>query len=324
MNSQPVFWGRRGLAACLLLPLAWLFQGLSSLRRLAYRQGLLSRTRLPVPVVVVGNISVGGTGKTPFIAWLARYLRHQGWRPGIVARGYGGRAGEWPQMVESGSDPEQVGDEPVMLAAATGCPLAVGPDRPAAARMLLERGCDIILSDDGLQHYALERDFEIVLIDGERGLGNRFLLPAGPLRESAARLKSVDLVLQTGGGSEKWPVMRLRPVALVNLADPQRTGNLQDFVGRPLVAVAGIGNPVRFFQTLRAAGLDPIERPFPDHHRFRVEDLDIDPDQHLIMTEKDAVKCRNLACDRHWYLRVEAELPEIVVQVLNQYLRGVN
>jgi tetraacyldisaccharide 4'-kinase len=296
----------------LLLPLAGVYCLLSLVRRLTYRCRLARTHRLSVPVIVVGNITVGGTGKTPLVIWLARYLRELGYHPGIVSRGYGGRSPSWPVAVDADSDPAMVGDEPVLLARHSECPVCVGPDRVRAARQLLrEQPCDVLLSDDGLQHLRMERDIEIAVVDGERRLGNGLCLPAGPLREPARRLRRVDLVVVNGGRPEPGEfVMTLRDQALVRLSDGS-TRPADSVRGETVHAVAGIGSPQRFFSQLERLGAHVIRHAFPDHHPFVATDLDFASDgRSLIMTEKDAVKCRSFADERCWYLAVAAE-PEM-------------
>jgi tetraacyldisaccharide 4'-kinase len=300
-------WQTRNVAAWALTPLSLVFSTIRGLRRLGYATGIARRHRFPVPVVVVGNITVGGTGKTPLVIWLARHLQRQGWRPGLVARGYGGRAARWPQQVRSDSDVHTVGDEAVLLATATGCPMCVGPDRPAAvAALLAHTDVDIVISDDGLQHYALARDLEIAVVDGERRFGNGLPLPAGPLREPLSRLKRVDLVVVNGEAADGAFAMtfvrpRLRHLHRA-LARP-----LDSLAGSRVHAVAGIGNPARFFDLLRAHGMDPVEHALPDHHRFSAGDLRFDDDLPILMTAKDAVKCTRFPCDDCWVVEVDAE-----------------
>ncbi|WP_297527037.1 tetraacyldisaccharide 4'-kinase [Thiohalobacter sp.] len=316
-------WYGRSPAALWLLPLAWLFCALVTVRRRLYRRGLLRVQRLPVPVIVVGNITVGGTGKTPLVAWLARRLREAGFRPGLIARGHGGGARTWPQQVRGDSDPRVVGDEPVLLARLTGCPMAVGPDRVEAARQLLAHSdCDILLSDDGLQHYRLGRDLEIAVLDGVRRLGNGFCLPAGPLREPAARLREVDFVVTQGLAGRGEYRLKLRPVALVSLVDPARRESLEAWRGRRVHALAGIGHPQRFFELLRRSGLEVVEYPFPDHHPFTQEDrADVADGDPVVMTAKDAVKWARFAGEGDWYLEVEAEVDERLWPLLEKRLR---
>ncbi len=303
------YWYSRSLWLLLLTPLSGLFRFLVWLRRRAYWVGLLRSHRIPLPVIVVGNITAGGTGKTPLVAWLVIHLRERGYTPGIVARGYGGRARSWPQQVRPDSDPGIVGDEAVLLAQLTGCPMAVAPDRVAAAMALVKHSdCDVLISDDGLQHYAMQRDIEIAVIDGVRRFGTGFMMPAGPLREPVSRLREVDLVVVNGlGGTGEFP-MKLKAGVLHNLRDDGNTCTLEEFRNRKVHAVAGIGNPERFFMSLRPQLRQLETHAFPDHHRFRQSDLLFDDDAPVLMTAKDAVKCRRFASGREWYLPVHAEL----------------
>lgn len=317
-------WYRRHPARWLLW-LLWLlsvlYGALVALRCRLYRHGILKSERLPVPVIVVGNISVGGTGKTPLVITLVEQLRARGWKPGIVTRGYGGHSAIWPRAVHADSDPAEVGDEPVLLAQSLKCPIVAAPDRVAAARQLLAgRNVDIIVADDGLQHYRLQRDIEIVVIDGQRGLGNGLLLPAGPLREPPARLRSVDLVLSNGGSDVLN--MELAPQPAIRL-DGAVSRPLTEFAGRTVHAVAGIGHPARFFELLRNAGLRIEAHPFPDHHAYRLEDLRFPDNNEVIMTAKDAVKCRHFAARNHWYLPVVARLSPAAQTRLDQLLQDL-
>ena len=297
------------LVAVLLWPLGLLFGAVARARRFLYQSGILKSVGLGVPVVVVGNISVGGTGKTPLVARLVELLREAGYRPGVVGRGYGGRSAQWPRAVLIDSDPEQVGDEPVLLARRCRCPVVVGPDRVAAARLLSETyGCNVIVSDDGLQHYRLRRDIEIAVVDGFRRLGNAACLPAGPLREPPSRLREVDFVVGNGAARGREYLMSLRGATAHNLRDPCITATLAGFRQSTVHAVAGIGDPWRFFDHLRHARLRLIEHPFPDHHPFRAEDLRFREDLPVLMTEKDAVKCRAIGPENGWYVPVSARL----------------
>jgi len=324
---ERVWYGRR-LAALPLLPLAGLFWLVATLRRAAYRSGLLAVERLPVPVVVIGNLTVGGAGKTPLVIWLAHRLRDRGLRPGILSRGYGGTARVFPALVTAETDPTLVGDEPALLARRTGCPVVVDPDRARGGRWLLEQhACDLLIADDGLQHYRLARDLEIAVVDGERRLGNGLPLPAGPLREGPGRLRTVDLVVCNGGTPAPGEhAMTLRPGDLESLGHPPRRARLSDWRGERVHAVAGIGNPERFFAMLRGLGLvvDPL--PFPDHHRYTAADIEPPGDRPVLMTEKDAVKCRAFAAPRHWVVPVDAEPdPRFVARVdsrLSELLDG--
>jgi len=321
VKAPDFFWKPRHPVALLLWPLSLLFGVVSAIRRFAYRAGVLTVHRIGVPVVVVGNISVGGTGKTPLVVWLANHLQRNGLRPGIVTRGYGGRARNWPQQVRGDSDAAVVGDEAVLLARRTGCPVSAGPDRVATARALLQyHDCDLIISDDGLQHYALGRDLEIAVIDGTRRLGNRFLLPAGPLRERAGRLATVDLVLVNGPGGRGEHSSRVRAEQVIGLRTAERR-LLRDFDGIRVHGVAGVGNPDRFFRLLAEAGLDVVPHPFPDHHRFVSDDLAFDDDDPVLMTEKDAVKCEPFARAHHWYVTIGLQPEAAFIHRLNDAVR---
>ena len=322
MDASSLWYGRNPLSL-LLLPLSWIYCALMRWRRFAYRAGWFHSRRLPVPVIVVGNISVGGTGKTPLVLRLSQLLREHGWTPGILTRGYGGKATDWPQEVRSDSDPDLIGDEPLLLARRSGCLVVAGPDRVKAGQLAIARGgCDILLTDDGLQHYRLQRDLELALIDGDRRFGNGRCLPAGPLREPRSRLKSVDLIVCKNGSPAELN-MRLVPGVAVNLRQPGFTRPLADFRGQRVCAVAGIGNPVRFFRLLADAGLDIEARPYPDHHRFTAADAALWPDGPVIMTEKDAVKCASFAGDRHWYLPVDALLDDALTDRFLSKLAGL-
>jgi tetraacyldisaccharide 4'-kinase len=275
-----------------------------------------------MPVIVVGNLTVGGTGKTPLVLWLAHDLGKRGRRPGIALRGYrrqaAAPAGEgWSAgsaavcRVPAGGDPNRYGDEAVLLAERTRFPVMVGRDRVAAVRSLIEDcGCDLVLTDDGLQHYRLRRQLEILVVDGERGFGNGRCLPAGPLREPLDRQRQVDLLIENGGGAKGSAFrMHIEPADAVNLVDPSLRRPLVDFVGQPVTAVAGIGNPQRFFSMLLGFGLAVVARPYPDHYQFSAADLRDWPDGPVLMTEKDAVKCRAFAAAGYWYVPVTA-VPE--------------
>ncbi len=298
-------WQGRSPLILLLMPLSWIYRLAAEVRNRLYDLRLLASRRLPVPVIVVGNITVGGTGKTPLVVWLSLFLQRAGYRPGIISRGYGGRAAVWPQVLAPNSDPEEVGDEPVLIARRAGCPVVVGPDRVAAARTLLAaHRCDVVISDDGLQHQRLARDIEIVVIDGQRRFGNGLLLPAGPLREPVSRLQRADVLITQGAAHAGERSMELRDTGLRNLASGKACAP-SEFAGKTVHAVAGIGNPGGFFARLRGLGLEVREHPFPDHYRFRPEDLRFGDDAPVIMTEKDAVKCERFARSDYWFLEVE-------------------
>jgi tetraacyldisaccharide 4'-kinase len=255
-------------------------------------------------VIVVGNLTVGGTGKTPLVCWLAEQLTERGFRPGLVTRGYGGSS-RAARLVQSDESPDVVGDEAVLLARRTRAPIAIGRDRPAAAQLLINAGCDVILSDDGLQHYALSRDCEIVVVDGDRRFGNGRLVPAGPLREAPSRLKGADAVVVNGGELQRDGALHMRLLATSAVAMKYGTIKpLREFSGQPVHAVAAIGNPQRFFAMLRAVGIRIIEHPLPDHARLNLEDISFPDDLAVLMTEKDAVKCREIAGPHHWFVPV--------------------
>ncbi|HEU0225027.1 MAG TPA: tetraacyldisaccharide 4'-kinase [Steroidobacteraceae bacterium] len=291
-----------------LAPLSWLFGAAAGLRRQAYARGWLPRYRASRPVVVVGNLTVGGTGKTPFTAWLARQLGARGFCVGVALRGYRGAASE-ARRLGPGESSASAGDEAVLLAR-RGLPVAVAARRADAVR-LLEPDCELILCDDGLQHYALARDFEIAVVDGGRGLGNGRLLPAGPLREPAARLDEVDAVVVNGAGYARNEAlgMDLEPVAVVSLDGRERRG-LGDFAGREVIAAAAIGNPGRFFAMLRGQGLQPEEFAFPDHAAITPSMLPERRGRPVLMTEKDAVKCGADGWQDAWYVEVRARVQE--------------
>ena len=314
--------------------LAALFGAALRVRGGLQRRGWPAVQRLPRPVVVVGNLTVGGTGKTPLVAWLCGQLRAAGWRPGVISRGFGGsapRAGT-PLQVEAHSDPALVGDEAVLLRARTGVPVAVCRDRVNAARLLIGAGVDVLIADDGLQHLRLPRCFEIVVVDAARGFGNGYLLPAGPLREPVERLARSDALVVQGAAASLTPpqylargacfAMQLRGDVLrpVREAGSGQDGDqglaLATLSGRRVHAIAGIGHPQRFFAQLRAAGLEPIEHPYPDHARFRPADLEFADGLPVLMTEKDAVKCRAFGGTDRWYLPVTASFSEADTEVL--------
>ncbi|BBE50364.1 Tetraacyldisaccharide 4'-kinase [Ferriphaselus amnicola] len=307
-----------------LLPLSWLFGALAAARRTLYRLGLLASHALPAPVIIVGNISVGGSGKTPLTLWLAQQLLDAGWHPGIISRGYGGSATH-PQEVRKSNTGEQVGDEPLLMAQRELCPVWIGRDRVAAGQALLAAHpeCDVILSDDGLQHYRLRRDFEIAVVDGTRRLGNEQLLPAGPLREPVARLLGVDAVVVNGGSAKTGEfAMQLHGQQFYNLLNPTTLAQPADFTEQNVHAVAGIGHPERFFRHLESLGLTITRHPFPDHHPYRTVDLDFSDADAILMTEKDAVKCAAFANEHCWVLRVDAQMNTSLTERILDKING--
>lgn len=315
-------WYGSGPRPWLLRPLAWLYRAVVAIRARAYRRGWLSSVRLPVPVLVVGNITLGGTGKTPLVICLAAYLRGQGWRPGVVSRGYGGSQVE-PCLLPEESDPSRFGDEPSLIRQRTGVPVAVGRDRPGAARLLVEAGVNVIIADDGLQHYRLQRDVEICVIDGMRRLGNGLVLPCGPLREPPSRLRRVDYRVVNGGepAADEVP-MRLSGGTAQYLRDDAQDRPLETFRGRRVHAVAGIGHPARFFDSLRAHGLEVIEHVFADHHVHVSADVTFDDGLPVLMTEKDAVKCAGFVTDNMWSVPVQARLPDAFLHSIHERVKS--
>lgn len=316
--------------AALLMPLSWLFGSVVAVRRALYRRGVLRSARVGLPVVVIGNLTVGGAGKTPLVIALAEALAARGRKPGIVSRGHGGR-GRGAREVCAGDDPAVVGDEPLLLAA-TGCPVWIGRDRVAAARGLHEAhpACDVVLSDDGLQHYRLARDVEIAVVDATRGLGNGLLLPAGPLREPASRLDDVDVVVQLVADRRSAVTTRGRrglvmthvPAGWRNLADPSRVADPRSWPKGTVHAVAGTGNPQRFFDLLAALRVDAIPHAFPDHHRFVRSDFEFPGAQAILMTAKDAVKCARFVDARWFALDIRAVFDPALVDLVLERIDG--
>ncbi len=286
------------------------YQLVFSLARLPFRLGWRKPVRLPLPVIVVGNLTAGGTGKTPLVLALIDALRARGLQPGVVSRGYGGRARE-PMLLGDHPDPLLAGDEPALIRRRSGAAVAIGRDRVAAARLLLGSGVDVILADDGLQNPSLARDIEVCVIDGQRRFGNARLLPAGPLREPVSRMHGVDFVVCNGGdaNSDEIP-MKLAGSVAVQLAAPHVGRELSEFSGRRIHAVAGIGNPQRFFDSLARCGIDVIPHALPDHHVLQRRDLEFADDLPVLMTEKDAVKCSEFGDLPLWQVLVSAVLPE--------------
>jgi tetraacyldisaccharide 4'-kinase len=317
---QQVWYDRRApWLAWLLLPLSWLFGLLVAARRAAYRARILPSVAVARPVVVVGNITVGGTGKTPFTIWLANRLKERGVRVGIVLRGYGGQSSHWPRDVDRQTKWQDVGDEAVLLAERTDAIVVAGPDRVAAAQRAVERGAQIVLCDDGLQHYRLARGCEIAVVDARRGVGNGRMLPSGPLREPRRRIEDVDLVVMTRrpGTAASHSITNARRIvevvprlgdAIAIVSGARRP--LSSFAGQRVHAVAGIGHPQSFFDALTAAGVEVEAHPLPDHAVPTVADISFRDVLPVLMTEKDAVKCRAIAADRHWAVRMDVTMSE--------------
>jgi len=318
-------WSGSSLVYLLLLPLSWLYGLVSGLIRLSYRCGLRKSWRAPVPVVVVGNLTAGGNGKTPTVIWLVEQLQQRGYRVGVVSRGYGGKAASYPLVLDEHTTTQQAGDEPVLIYQRNGAPVAISPKRAEAVQALLhQQKLDVVITDDGLQHYALQRDFELVVIDGVRRFGNGWWLPAGPMRERASRLNSVNARIANGGVAQAGEIaMRLQAREAVNIA----SGARRPAAELPhVVAMAGIGHPPRFFATLEKLGVDvEKEVAFADHQEYQQAQLAalVSSEQTLLMTEKDAVKCRIFAQPNWWYLPVDAVLPPDQAESLLQRLEAL-
>ncbi len=309
MKSLEHYWNSINPVSILLLPLTAIFCLLAVTRKLLYQNKILSSYKAPVPVVIVGNISVGGTGKTPLIIELVSQLQSKGYKPAVISRGYGGQAESWPQIVNADSDPRQLGDEPCLIVQKTGCPVVVGANRQQDIRMILsEFECDIVLSDDGMQHYALQRDAEIAVIDAQRLFGNGLCLPSGPLRELKTRLKQVDLVLYNGETEQALSYTMQAHSCETIVSGQKQKVTLQDLSGKKVHAIAGIGNPARFFTLLESFGIEVIPHAFSDHHYYNKSELLFDDDYPVLMTEKDAVKCHRFALENWWAVPVTIEL----------------
>ncbi len=316
-----------------LMPLSWLFAAIVYVRVRLYQSGIFKSYRLSVPVIIVGNINIGGTGKTPLVIWLAEQLKFAGYHPGIISRGYGGSA-KAIMAVQYSSDPLEVGDEPVLIATRTDCPVYIGSNRIEAGTALLKAYpvCDVIISDDGLQHYRMQRDVEIVVFDSVKGFGNGALLPAGPLRESMTRLKTVDAVVSNGKTSPTPQVffeyniepieMQLETADFYQLTDNNIKCKTSAFAQQKILAVAGIGNPNRFFQQLRDFGMHIETQTYPDHHTFQPKDFEHIKSDVVLMTEKDAVKCKSFAKPNYWVMPVNAVIEDglmtVVLSKLNE------
>ncbi|MFK5914580.1 MAG: tetraacyldisaccharide 4'-kinase [Woeseiaceae bacterium] len=321
---QKSWYNKSGLTL-ILLPISWLYCILVQIRRIFYRLHVFKTTHLDVPVIIVGNITIGGTGKTPLVIELANFLKKHGYRPGIISRGYGGKAKTWPQQVRMDGDPSMVGDEAILIARRTQCPMAVGPNRVASAQALLKfHDCNVILSDDGMQHYALGRDIEIAVIDGVRRYGNEHCLPAGPLREPISRIDQVNFKVTNGRAAPDEFAMSYEAQKLCRADDPDVTLNIDSLKNQTVHAIAGIGNPQRFFDNLKAGGLDIIEHAFPDHYPFKKSDLDFGEIQPIVITEKDAVKCQRFYLHNVWYQPIKAVLDNQFTEQLLVMLERIN
>lgn len=324
MTALEQAWYKSSWWIWLLWPFTLLFGAISAIRRYLFKRGTFSSTAISAPVIVVGNISVGGNGKTPLVITLSRWLSEQGFKPGIVSRGYGGKLSksQFPFELNRPAKPALVGDEPAFISERLSCPIVIDPVRARGAAYLVEQcQCDVVICDDGLQHYALQRDIEIAVVDGVRRFGNGFLLPMGPLREGLWRLDTVDFVVVNGGQSSGCEVpMVLVPGELTNLCDSEKTMPLSQ-IQCGVIAAAGIGNPQRFFDLLQQHHIQvEVTMAFPDHHLFQEGDLPAGKTP-VLMTEKDAIKCAEFAQPNWWYLPVEAQLPESFFQQLKEKLQ---
>lgn len=317
-------WYNDGLGKYLLIPLTPLFCLIAFIRR--WQQTQQQSTAINVPIIVIGNITVGGTGKTPLVIKVVNLLKEAGYSPGIISRGYKGTAEEWPQRVIPSTPPHLVGDEPVLMASRTHVPVVVGADRNTDIRCLLNHyQCNVIVSDDGLQHYKMPRSLEIIVIDGLRRFGNGWCLPAGPLRERTSRLDNSSFCVVNGEGDHQRQnqeyLMRLQGNLLINLSSAAQM-QLSELKGKKVYAATGIGNPDRFYSALQSAGLDIIPHSFSDHHHFQKEDLTFEYDYPILITEKDAVKCRRFQTSNCWYLPVNAILNTAFDDALLQQLKN--
>ncbi len=320
-------WREPNLASVLLYPLSVLYRLVVVLRHAGYRTGLFRSSKLPVPVIVIGGISVGGSGKTPLVIAMVQFLKEQGYSPGVLSRGYGGQSDSWPRQVGKSTTADIVGDEPQLIFERCEVPVVVGPDRVQSGSHLIEAfGCDVLVSDDGFQHFALRRDLDVVVIDGEFGTANHWCLPAGPLREPVSSLDRAH-VLVVNGNPDRTRLKGKEALAMhVEVRDAKnlatgRVHGLPAFQGAPVHAVAGVGNPRRFFRALQGAGLTVVNHAFPDHHQYSPEDFCFDPVQEILMTEKDAVKCREMKNkEKMWavpaYLHADPEIFETVCERL--------
>lgn len=303
-------WYQKSILSCILFPFSLLYRLIIAIRHFCYQKNIFKSYKINMPVIVVGNITVGGTGKTPLVIALANELKKQGFQPGVILRGYRGKNKTWPAFVDQNSDPVLVGDEAVLIAKNTGVPVVVGPKRVDDARMIASH-CNIIISDDGLQHYALQRDIEIAVIDETRGFGNGLCLPAGPLREPVSRLKTVDFIVRNGAAQHNAFSMQFMIDDAVNIIDENIKLNVSELKNKKIMAVAGIGNPKRFFDSLRSYDISFDEKIFPDHHAFSKNDFNGINADIILMTEKDAVKCCKFADERFYFVRGHVEVDPV-------------
>ena len=316
------FWQKRNWLTLLLVPVSLFFYLVIFIRRLFYKIHLLKSDKPPVPVIVVGNIYIGGTGKTPFVIWLCNWLKSRGYKPGVVSRGYGGDSSKHPLLVTEKTLSQDSGDEPQEIFQATNVPVMVGRDRLANAFELYSKyKCNIIISDDGLQHYRLARDYEFTIFDGSRGKGNGLLFPAGPLREPMSRAVPTKVVINGDNCHDlNGDHFYLRLTNLINLLNGEVV-DIHEFTKDKIHAVAGIGNPQRFFNDLRAFGFDVIPHIFPDHYDYSEENLEFNDDIPVIMTGKDSVKCRKFANRKMWIAPVSITVDSEIESDIDDFLK---
>ncbi len=317
-------WYSKHPFSTILLPMSWIYSLIVVIRRLCYQSGLIAINQVDVPVIIVGNISVGGTGKTPLVIWLAEYFKKKGFKPGIISRGYGGKFAGKTQQVRADSNPALVGDEPVLIAKRTNCSVAIAVKKSRAAEELIEYcDCNLIICDDGMQHYSLSRDIEIAVIDGQRRFGNERCLPAGPLREPISRLKMVDLVVSKYTAGRHEDKMEYVYGDLVSLVDPNNTISVSSLKGESVHVISGIGNPDRYHSYLRNNKLHIICHEFSDHYSYKKKDVVFEDGFPVVMTEKDAVKCTDYATKNYWYLPIIAVLPDSFTYRLEAYMKDI-
>ena len=313
-------WYSKNTLSLLLLPISWIYIIIIKIRSALYRVGIIPISKINVPIIVVGNITAGGTGKTPLVIWLANYFKNKGFLPGIISRGYGGKYLSNIEFVHPNSDPLLVGDEPLIIAKKCNCPVAVAKKRVRAAKELVSKyNCNIIISDDGMQHYSLGRDIEIAVIDGQRRLGNGYCLPAGPLREPKNKLLNIDLIVSKYTSQISEYTMEYIYQDLISLGKPAKTISLSELCDMKVHVITGIDNPENFFSYLQTHKLELIIHQFPDHHIYEEHEVVFNDDLPIIMTEKDAVKCARYSNNNHWYIPIVAKLPNSFNNVLDTY-----
>ncbi len=317
-NFFQKLWYQKNYLFYFLIPLSWIYILLITLRKVVYKIGIKKIVKFPVPIIVVGNVTVGGTGKTPSLITIANEFLNHNFKVGIVSRGYKSHTRNYPKQVSVYDSPYVVGDEPLLIARRCACPVVIDPNRVRAVQYLLEHfSCDVILSDDGLQHLAMGRNVEIVVIDGKRRFGNQHCLPAGPLREPLSRLKTVNYLITQGNAQLNEFDMFLQPTYFINIKNPQLKYSVLDFPYRKVHAVTAIGNPHRFFHDLKQMNLDVLSYSYPDHYFFSEKDFfKFSEHDIIVMTEKDAVKCEVFAKDNFWYMEVEAIVDAALLQQL--------